>query len=373
MSQVLTTVCSKYDSILFAIVIVKGKLFNLLQPHRKDFQILPFDLNMLLKFLEARSNLEGNELWAPICLPRLNQTGFVHAYNCSLVPSVTLSLISQNGSLEEFKMLQHVGREIRQCAGFETQKKPIMRIYSLDSNFRSSDEDLIWEFTNDRSEQFDVFNDAEQVTKQAHAKEQKIVCSGELRSNFQSMLLKVVRYNGVIRSRMMTDYCSMGAAVHFLFFLYTPVRHFKNGKQSGGKLSQCISPCKIGFVDELLKQRIYHMYHKMLMKLRFESSSVESTMDAMDAKISSCSKGRHDISQFCPSRLLHESIPPKGRSHLLNGKELYYCMSDGETFSSFATFSSTTAPAEANILCSVLVETIQKDLNRLFISDPLSF
>jgi hypothetical protein len=373
MSQVLTTICSKYDSILFAIVSIKGQLFNLIQPHRKHLQLLPFDLNMLLQFLESQSTLEGNELWVPICLPRLDQTGFVHAYSCSLDCTVTLSLISQNGSLEEFTMLQQAGREIRQCAGFESQKKPIMRIYSLNSDFGSSDEDLVWELTNDK--EIPKYSDDSNETelKQGHLKEEKEMRSLDLIGNFQRMLRKVIRYNEVIRSRMMADYCSMGAATHFLLHCYTPIRHFKNGKTSGGTLSQCIGPCMSTLHDDLLRRRVYDIYQKLSIKLRFDSLSVESTMDVMDTIITNSSKECHDISQYCPSRLLHESIPPIGRSYILNGEELFYCFSDGETFVFYATLSATTTPAEANILCSALVETIRKDTDRLLISKPLSF
>ena len=374
MSSVLTTICSKYESILFALVTIQGQLFNLLQPHRHMLQLQPYDLNMLLSFLESQNTLEGNELWVPLCLPRLDQTGFVHAYRCSLDGSMSLVLLSQNGSLEEFTMLQQAAREIQTCAGLEREKKPIMRIYSLNSDFGSSDEDLVWELTHEKDPSEHSGSDVRDIDLKLNPSqgENKAHCLNLIR-NFQRMVRKVIRYNEEVRNRMMADYCSMGAAVHFHLQCYTPIRHFQHGKPSVGTFSQCIGPCMNTLPDDLLKQRVYEMYEKLSIQLRFDSLSVESTMDALDTITNDSSKECHDISQYCPSRLLHESIPPKGRSYILNGEELFYCFSDGDTFVFYATLSATTTPTEANILCSALVETMRKDMDRLLISKPLSF
>ena len=81
-SKILSTVCSRNKSIIYAILSIDKKLFNIIQPRASYHQLQSFDMNLLLHFLTSQTQTADNELWFPICLPSLSQSGFVHAYQC---------------------------------------------------------------------------------------------------------------------------------------------------------------------------------------------------------------------------------------------------------------------------------------------------
>ena len=78
----------RWDTI-FAILPVGRKLFTMIQPSNTRHQLCHSDLTMLLNFVGSHDNDNGtppsvgSELWFPVCLPRLDPTGFVYTYHHS--------------------------------------------------------------------------------------------------------------------------------------------------------------------------------------------------------------------------------------------------------------------------------------------------
>ena len=70
----------KYPDILYALLLYRSTIVTLLRP--KSHSIHPSDLHILLNTINASSALRmtNSESWLPICLPRFNSKGFVHAF-----------------------------------------------------------------------------------------------------------------------------------------------------------------------------------------------------------------------------------------------------------------------------------------------------
>ncbi|KWU44365.1 DUF254-domain-containing protein, partial [Rhodotorula sp. JG-1b] len=75
--------------LLYVLLLAEGRLVTLLRP--KKHSIHPTDLHLLLETVRRPSPLlePGAESWFPICLPRFNPRGFLHAYVSFLETSPT--------------------------------------------------------------------------------------------------------------------------------------------------------------------------------------------------------------------------------------------------------------------------------------------
>ena len=58
------------------------------------------DVQLLLNMIYASSSFQSAESWTPICLPKFNAQGFLHAYTCFIGPQLCLVLLS--GQKEAF-------------------------------------------------------------------------------------------------------------------------------------------------------------------------------------------------------------------------------------------------------------------------------
>ncbi len=52
------------------------------------------DLHLIANFVNSSNAFKASESWTPICLPKFNDTGFLHAYVCFIATDVCLVLIS---------------------------------------------------------------------------------------------------------------------------------------------------------------------------------------------------------------------------------------------------------------------------------------
>ncbi|KAI5474316.1 vacuolar fusion protein MON1, partial [Pseudohyphozyma bogoriensis] len=70
----------KIDDLLYVLLISSSRIVTLLRPKRHS--IHPTDLHLLLTPILSSTTFRspGGESWIPICLPKFNDTGFLHAY-----------------------------------------------------------------------------------------------------------------------------------------------------------------------------------------------------------------------------------------------------------------------------------------------------
>jgi len=80
-------------SLLYGLVIADGRMVSVLRPKRHSLH--PPDLQLLFSMLfNATTFRDGGEHWTPICLPKFNSKGFLHAYIHFFRKEVAVVLIS---------------------------------------------------------------------------------------------------------------------------------------------------------------------------------------------------------------------------------------------------------------------------------------
>ncbi|EPS45671.1 hypothetical protein H072_329 [Dactylellina haptotyla CBS 200.50] len=81
------------NNLLYGLVIADGRLVSVIRPKRHSLH--PPDLQLFISMLFSASTFKGGgEHWTPICLPKFNAKGFLHAYICFFQPEIALVLIS---------------------------------------------------------------------------------------------------------------------------------------------------------------------------------------------------------------------------------------------------------------------------------------
>nr|ODO01096.1 hypothetical protein L204_01821 [Cryptococcus depauperatus CBS 7855] len=83
---------SKVKSLLYILMVAEGHIVTLLRPRKHT--IHPSDLRLLINTLKSSTALRSIETCVPICLPKFNPTGFVHAYISFVVDEVSLIFVS---------------------------------------------------------------------------------------------------------------------------------------------------------------------------------------------------------------------------------------------------------------------------------------
>lgn len=81
---------------MFAVLIANNQLITLLRP--KKYSLHPADLHLIFNMVSASTSFKTAESWTPLCLPRFNNTGFLHAHVSYIDEDCTacLLLISNN-------------------------------------------------------------------------------------------------------------------------------------------------------------------------------------------------------------------------------------------------------------------------------------
>ena len=119
-STVLLDACDKHsDTTLFALLLVGDKLVTLVQPSYRPHHLRPSDLHLIVNFVFRQPDLLTSELWFPVCLPRLNSSGFVYTYTSGLdkLTGLSLILISQQNTTEQFDLFRNLSAKIRAGLG----------------------------------------------------------------------------------------------------------------------------------------------------------------------------------------------------------------------------------------------------------------
>ncbi|WVQ97911.1 hypothetical protein IAU59_005028 [Kwoniella sp. CBS 9459] len=83
---------SKFKDLLYVLLIAGGHIVTLLRPRKHS--IHPSDLHLLLNTLASSPTLRASETWLPICFPKFNPAGFVHAYISYVMDDVGLVFVS---------------------------------------------------------------------------------------------------------------------------------------------------------------------------------------------------------------------------------------------------------------------------------------
>jgi hypothetical protein len=363
--------------VIYAILSINKKLFNIIQPHNKYHQLQSFDISLLLQFVNSQTQLTiSNELWFPICLPTLSEVGFVNGYQCIIGMDglLKLTIISQDPSIEEFDRIHAIAQEIRSELGLLQPKEQILRIYQLDEHNEEEgirDEHLIWERTNANDYNDDISDDDEDSVDDVKSYEKKKYGFHLIRSIKKTL-------NQDYQKHIMQSYCEIASVTHFAFCYSVPIRNCHSGSTAGGgSLSQCYSP-SMNFIEEKVSKKcIWNAYQKLSLRLRLGSASPQSTLRALDEIQFSAGNeedsGISKFNQYRPSQTLHgKGILKDGVTYYVQGDELFLGLS-GKNYELYVTMPATISPTDANTLSAVLVDTLISDIHDLLQCKPQSF
>ena len=326
-----------------------------------------------------------NELWYPICLPTLSQSGFVHGYQCCIgVEELKLTIISQDQSIEEFQRLKHVANEIKLEFGLmeESNEESILRIYDLDrhpprrcvvdesqsqGDVVISDDHLIWERTKI------VVNDNDEIAlrKSKPTLEKK---------RFGYHLLRCIKksLDPAYQKQIIQTYCEMASLIHFVFKYSAPIRNFESGSMTyGGNLAQCYNS-SMKFIDEdVSKKIIWSTYQKLSLRLRIGSASSQATIKEMEAIETAFNTNNENLEaiqcDWRPSQTLLQLGVKDGGVLFVVEEGLLFLAISGKGNEFYATLPATTLPSDAFTLCGALVDTLLNDTKDILHCKPLSF
>ncbi len=337
-------------------------LFNIIQPHAKHHQLHSFDINLLLHFISSQTQTADNELWFPICLPTLSQSGFVNAYQCCLgMDNLKLTIISQDPTLEEFERLRSITENIRLEFGLGQNEKSLLRIYQLkivkEVEDVITDEQFIWE----RTKLLDHFNNRNE-TFELHTVKQK----------FGHHLIRSIKKasNNAFQEHLMQSYCEIASITHFVFRYSAPIRNCSSGSiAGGGYLSQCYSPSmNLQIKDSTIKRRVRKAYERMCLHLRLGSTTSQSKIDAFDDSYGS------DVNEFRSSQMMHERrLQDHDRLIYFKHENELFLGLIGQNYELYAYFNTNIAPFDAHVLSGALVDTLLHDIHDLLHCKPQSF
>lgn len=325
-----------------------------------------------------------HNLWYPICLPTLSQSGFVHGYQCCIgVEEMKLTIISQDRSIEEFERLKHIANDIKLEFGFmeESNEENILRIYNLDHHRRSvvgkksqskedviSDDHLIWE----RTKIVVNHNDGEIEQRKSKPTSEK--------KRYGYYLLRCIKksLDPAYQKQIIQTYCEMASLIHFVFRYSAPIRNFESGSMSsGGNLVQCYNS-SMKFIDEdVSKKLIWSTYQKLSLRLRIGSASSQSTIKEMEAiqTAFNTNNERNEAIQcdWRPSQTLLQLGVKDGGVLFIVHEDLLFLVISAKDNEFYATLPATTMPSDAITLCGALVDTLLNDTKDILHSKPLSF
>jgi hypothetical protein len=96
--------------ILFIILVAEGTLVTYAAP--KEYALTPMDIHLILNLVHASTSFRSAESWTPICLPKFNDTGFLHAHVSYLPDDSPACLLLISTDKEKFFALQDVQKRI---------------------------------------------------------------------------------------------------------------------------------------------------------------------------------------------------------------------------------------------------------------------
>merc|ERR1711976_912606 len=77
-SNTIASKCGKINNLVFAVLIIENQLVALVR--KKEYFIHPADLHLIFNLVNSSESFKHAESWTPVCLPKFNSSGFMHAH-----------------------------------------------------------------------------------------------------------------------------------------------------------------------------------------------------------------------------------------------------------------------------------------------------
>lgn len=82
----------KSGFLLYGLIAIDKKLVSIIRP--KAHSLYPSDLRLLFEAVYTRGFQEGQDFWFPLCLPKFNDTGFLHVFVSFIASGTAVILLS---------------------------------------------------------------------------------------------------------------------------------------------------------------------------------------------------------------------------------------------------------------------------------------
>ncbi|CAB4063474.1 MON1 [Lepeophtheirus salmonis] len=101
---------SKTKNVVFVVLMAENHLVTLIR--MKQYYIHSADLHILFNFVNSSESLKNSESWTPICLPKFNSNGFLHAHVSYLKEDVPVCLLMLTVQKDIFFELSEAKKKI---------------------------------------------------------------------------------------------------------------------------------------------------------------------------------------------------------------------------------------------------------------------
>lgn len=112
--SIIQTNCSKIKNLVFAILIAEGRLVTLVR--MKKYVIHPADLRIIFNLVDSTEGFKSSENWTPICLPKFDPNGFLHAHISYLTEDCNACLLLMSTERDIFFDLQEAKKKITEVS-----------------------------------------------------------------------------------------------------------------------------------------------------------------------------------------------------------------------------------------------------------------
>uniref|UniRef100_A0A1I8Q8Z9 Vacuolar fusion protein MON1 homolog n=1 Tax=Stomoxys calcitrans TaxID=35570 RepID=A0A1I8Q8Z9_STOCA len=109
-AQTIKENCSKIKNLVFAIMIAQNRLISLVQ--MKKYSIHQADLRIIINLIECSESFKTSENWTPICLPKFDMNGYLHAHVSYLEENSPACLLLLSVDRDAFFTLSEAKRSI---------------------------------------------------------------------------------------------------------------------------------------------------------------------------------------------------------------------------------------------------------------------
>ena len=385
-SRVLAATSDYVKSTLFAVLLAGQRLVTIVQPSNPEHQLKGSDLHLLMNFVHAQSqSLMASESWFPVCLPTFNSTGFVYAYTCCLhePTGLFLLLFSTQNSPDQFHMFQNARAAIVHALGLKSRTAgKIIHQHSYEDrgSEAATKPAAAGGGGGDGGSGGGGSSSSSDALASAAAAGLPLPPSSSVDpfSNQPPLLRAILESTTDLQSKIVSQYCSVAGALHFLYRTDVPVG------STGGRLTQTLCPTlQFPFVDQQSKARVWSNYQKLVLRLRSgscrhiggASSFGDDVSSSAAAASSSAAGGAVADPTFPPLSQEAYCRPPESPSvaYLVAGSEFYAGVA-GAGFEIYAVMPATTNPREAISKITRLVRKLRGEAAaELFISNPPVF
>lgn len=106
---------SRHKDLVFALLVANNQLVALLRPRK--YSLHPADVHLIFNNITSSgaTNFQSAELWMPLCLPRFNNTGFLHAHVSFVDEECTTCLLLITNEKNSFYELKQCRTKIVQA------------------------------------------------------------------------------------------------------------------------------------------------------------------------------------------------------------------------------------------------------------------